>query len=282
MQRTGGLPGRQQAAVHGLRISSLGIQQQQCGRLSASAPQVPLQRQRRPLRGSSVAGCCSSGGGAARRHRLSPQSPQQLAQRPAPPRQRAADVVRGLAAADDEGSGPSVADAASPWWQSLSSPYDSEIFLLAIPALFSVLLGARAGAGGACGRRCLPLPRPLLLGHPCRPLSLALLLLSPPPSTKSRPHHGHGLNRHHRQQAGHRAAGRRGPVHGTRAGGQTRAWAALACLAGSARSPLTASAASRRDGHQPPTLHSMPTPPPPLHPLLPARWSSTSPTSSGT
>ncbi|KAI7846376.1 hypothetical protein COHA_000087 [Chlorella ohadii] len=55
---------------------------------------------------------------------------------------RAADLARGLAADDDEG-GDTVADvaqAASSWWHSLASPYDKEIFLLAIPALFSVLL----------------------------------------------------------------------------------------------------------------------------------------------
>jgi Na+-driven multidrug efflux pump len=72
--------------------------------------------------------------------------PQGKAARAAPPprqkRQRAADLARGLAADDDEG-GDTVADvaqAASSWWHSLASPWDKEIFLLAIPALFSVLL----------------------------------------------------------------------------------------------------------------------------------------------
>ena len=96
--------------------------------------------QQQPLlaRTSSV----GSGSGLARRGRLARQQP--AAPPPRRQRQRAADLARGLAADDDEG-GDTVADvaqAASSWWHSLASPYDKEIFLLAIPALFSVLLGA--------------------------------------------------------------------------------------------------------------------------------------------
>ena len=117
-------------------------------------------QQQQPL--AALAHSCAAGGGSslARRGRLSRQQPA------APPprrrqRQRAADLVRGLAADDDEG-GDSVADvaqAASSWWHSLASPYDKEIFLLAVPALFSVLLGAQ-GSGAAGGRvwRCERLP----------------------------------------------------------------------------------------------------------------------------
>jgi hypothetical protein len=49
-------------------------------------------------------------------------------------RPRAVDVVRGLAADDANGSS-SLAD--STWWRSLASPYDAEIFPLAVPALFT-------------------------------------------------------------------------------------------------------------------------------------------------
>lgn len=52
-------------------------------------------------------------------------------------------MVRGLAAGTDEGDDAGALDveaAAAAWWRNLSSPYDREIFLLAIPALFSVLL----------------------------------------------------------------------------------------------------------------------------------------------
>ncbi len=62
--------------------------------------------------------------------------------------QRAADVVRGLAAGADDGDDTGsmgVKAAAAAWWHRLGSPYDREIFLLAIPALFR--WGCAAGAG---------------------------------------------------------------------------------------------------------------------------------------
>ncbi|PSC70934.1 MATE efflux family isoform A [Micractinium conductrix] len=57
----------------------------------------------------------------------------------APPPQRAADLARGLGGDDDEDASAVEATAAA-WWRRLVSPFDKEIFLLAVPALFSVLL----------------------------------------------------------------------------------------------------------------------------------------------
>lgn len=64
-----------------------------------------------------------------------------------PPPQRAADLTAGLAAgeAGEETGGADasavlpavdIQAAAAAWWQRFSSPYDQEIFLLAVPALF--------------------------------------------------------------------------------------------------------------------------------------------------
>lgn len=111
-------------------------QPQQHGWLGGAGPAQPLLRPQRQL----------GGAGAARRRRL---SSQQLARRPQQQQQRAADMVRGLAADDDEGA--SVAEAASSWWRSLGSPYDREILLLAVPALFSVLLDPIMGMVGGRG-----------------------------------------------------------------------------------------------------------------------------------
>mgnify|MGYP001810889811 CR=1 FL=1 len=53
----------------------------------------------------------------------------------APPPQRAADLARGLGGDDDEDASAVEATAAA-WWRRLVSPFDKEIFLLAVPALF--------------------------------------------------------------------------------------------------------------------------------------------------
>lgn len=77
------------------------------------------------------------------------------------PPQRAADMVRGLAAGADEGDDTGalhVEAAAAAWWHRLSSPYDREIFLLAIPALFRWAgRGAeQRGPGAGVQRGCKP------------------------------------------------------------------------------------------------------------------------------
>lgn len=162
-----------------------------------------LQQQRLLARSSSVTGS----GGLARRGRLARQQP--AAPPPRRQRQRAADLARGLAAGDDEG-GDTVADvaqAASSWWHSLSSPYDKEIFLLAIPALFSVLLGALPANRLRLAVRCLQVQTCSAISDSVSPPHLSSLNLR-------RPHHGHGQHSHHRFKAGHRPTGRRGPLHG--------------------------------------------------------------------
>ncbi|EFN56262.1 hypothetical protein CHLNCDRAFT_57674 [Chlorella variabilis] len=91
--------------------------------------------------GSWLSSGSRSGGGSQglRRRQLGGSSRRLLTQQPPPP--RAADIVGALeAGADDDGGSPALSHAsASTAWQ-LGSPYDKEIFLLAIPALFSVLL----------------------------------------------------------------------------------------------------------------------------------------------
>lgn len=147
----GGLATPRKLATAALRSSTQHVpaataqqqQQEQHGSswLSGGGPQVPLLRQRRQQLGG-------GGGGstALRRRRLSSQQPGARPPRP----QRAADIVRGLAADDDSEEGDDVAgvavEAASSWGRYLVSPWDREIFLLAVPALFRCVVGDVAGS----------------------------------------------------------------------------------------------------------------------------------------
>ena len=105
--------------------------------------------------GSWLSSGSRSGGGSQglRRRQLGGSSRRLLTQQPPPP--RAADIVGALeAGADDDGGSPALSHAsASTAWQ-LGSPYDKEIFLLAIPALFRWAGGAGGSSqgGGAAGQ----------------------------------------------------------------------------------------------------------------------------------
>ena len=114
-----GFTPRQNLSAHCFRQSSSRQQPRQqqhwLGRGSSSVqPALPRRRQ-------------FAGGRQPQRQQQQHQAQQQ--------RPRAADVVRGLAA-DDDDANDSSSLAKSTRWRSLASPYDTEIFLLAVPALF--------------------------------------------------------------------------------------------------------------------------------------------------
>ena len=143
------------AALHASRAPrQLAVTPRSLRRSEGARAPTPAQLQQR----------LAGGGAARRRRRLAPRQP---GARPPPPQPGAADMAADMGGLAGEDEGADVAgaavQAASSWWRSLASPYDQEIFLLAVPALFRCGMagnrpwqhgGRRAAHAGCWGRQC--------------------------------------------------------------------------------------------------------------------------------